>query len=204
MNDIATPVRERLLDAARDLVRRQGFAATSVDELCRAAGVTKGAFFHHFPTKEALGVAAAEHWATTTGGFFAAAPFHAHPDPLDRVLGYIDFRTEIIAGGIAEFTCLVGTLAQEVWDTSPAIAAACAASITGHAATLEADIAAAAARRGLAGIDAASLALHTQAVLQGGFVLSKATGDPALARASAAHLRRYVELLFQREGETTP
>ena len=98
---------------------------------------------------------------------------------------------------------LVGTLAQEVWETSPAIAAACASSITAHAATLEADIAAAAAARGISGLDPRGLALHTQAVLQGGFVLVKATGDPAHARDSAAHLRRYVELLFQR-GATPP
>ncbi|MBL9052404.1 MAG: helix-turn-helix transcriptional regulator, partial [Tabrizicola sp.] len=38
--------RARLIEAARSLVRHKGFAATSVDELCAAAGVTKGAFFH--------------------------------------------------------------------------------------------------------------------------------------------------------------
>ena len=46
------------------LVRRQGYAATSVDEICAAAGVSKGAFFHHFASKEALGIAAAEQWTT--------------------------------------------------------------------------------------------------------------------------------------------
>ena len=50
--------RERLLQAAFTLLRTRGFTATSVDDLCAAAGVTKGAFFHHFPSKEALGVAA--------------------------------------------------------------------------------------------------------------------------------------------------
>ena len=52
--------RIRLLEAARDVIRAKGFAATSVDDLCRAADVTKGAFFHHFGSKDALGVAAAE------------------------------------------------------------------------------------------------------------------------------------------------
>ena len=45
-------------------------------------------------------------------------------------------------------------------------------------------------------ITAASLAAHTQAVLQGGFILAKATGDPDLARESVDHLIRYVRQLF--------
>src|SRR3712207_535527 len=96
--------RSRLLQAARDVIRAQGFAATSVDDLCNAAGVTKGAFFHHFENKEALGVAAAVHWAETTAAFFANAPYHKHDDPLDRLLGYVEFRKAIIQGDLAAFT----------------------------------------------------------------------------------------------------
>ncbi len=190
--------RTRLLEAARDLIRQKGFTNTTVSDLCQAAGVTSGAFFHNFKSKEALGVAAAEYWAETTGEFFRTAPYHAHQDPLERVLGYIDFRKTIIDGDLAEFTCLVGTMTQEVYDTSPEIRDACAASILGHAATLEADIGAAMTNRGIqANWTPASLARHAQAVLQGAFILAKASGDPDLARESVDHLRRYVELLFQ-------
>ncbi|MEO1456882.1 MAG: TetR/AcrR family transcriptional regulator [Pseudomonadota bacterium] len=189
--------RTRLLQAAREVIRQKGFTATSVDDLCRAAGVTKGAYFHHFRSKEALGVAAAEFWAETTSAFFEAAPYHAPADPLDRVLAYVDFRRTIIDGDLAEFTCLVGTMAQEVFDTHPAIRDACAASILGHAATLEPDIAAAMAARGIeADWTPSSLARHTQAVLQGAFILAKATGDADAARESVDHLERYVRLLF--------
>ncbi len=191
--------RTRLLEAARDMIRARGFSATSVDEICRAAGVTKGAFFHHFPSKEALGVAAAQFWTETTGALFAAAPYHGPADPLDRVLAYIDFRSLLLDGDPAAFTCLAGTLVQETFGSSDPIRAACEASIFGHAATLEADIALAMAQHGVTGTSARSLALHTQAVLQGGFILAKAAGGPAIARESAAHLRRYFELLFNRE-----
>ncbi len=190
--------RTRLLEAARDVIRSQGFAATTVDDLCRAAGVTKGAFFHHFASKEALGVAAAAYWAETTTAFFRNAPYHDPEDPLDRVLAYIEFRKSIIEGDLSEFTCLVGTMVQEAYGSHPAIREACAASIFGHAATLEPDIAAAMKARGLkTDWTAASLAAHTQAVIQGAFILAKATGDSAVAKESVDHLKRYIELLFQ-------
>ena len=189
--------RTRLLEAARDGIRSRGFTATTVDDLCTAAGVSKGAFFHHFENKEALGVAAAAYWTDTTSAFFADAPYHHHDDPFDRLIGYVDFRRTIIEGDLAEFTCLVGTMTQEVYDSHPAIRDACAASIFGHAATLEPDIAAAMDDRGLtADWTPASLAAHTQAVLQGAFILAKATGDRAIARESVDHLKRYLLMLF--------
>ena len=196
-----TGTREKLLDAAVALVRQKGFAATSIDDLCRAAGVTKGAFFHHFTSKEALGVAAADHWSATTAGLFATAPYHAPAGPLDRVFAYLDFRRDLIDGDLADFTCLVGTMVQETHGSSRAIADACDASISAHAATLEADLTAAMTARGIAGVDAASLALHIQAVLQGAFILAKAKGGPAIAHDSVAHLKRYFEMLFGSKGE---
>lgn len=187
-------VRERLLAAAVRIIRQKGFAASSVDELCRAAGVTKGAFFHHFDSKEALGVAAADHWAMVTSELFAKAPYHAPEEPLDRLLAYIDFRAALIEGrAIEDFTCLAGTLAQEVHATSPAIRDAAGASILGHAQTLIPMIEAAKAKAGACEVDAMSLAIFTQAALQGGFILAKATGRPELALEAVAHLKRYVE-----------
>lgn len=191
--------RTRLLEAARAVIRAKGFAATSVDDLCRAAGVTKGAFFHHFDSKDALGVAAADFWSETTGAFFAAAPYHGHSDPLGRVLGYVDFRRSIIDGGVEEFTCLVGTMVQETYGSSPAIRDACCASILGHAETLVPDIEAAMRQYAITGVDwtAESLARHTQAVLQGAFILAKASGRADFALESVDHLKRYITLLFR-------
>src|SRR5690349_23444688 len=50
----AEATRRAVLDAARSLFGRKGYAQTSVDEIADAARVTKGAVYHHFPGKEAL------------------------------------------------------------------------------------------------------------------------------------------------------
>jgi len=191
--------REKLLEAAFSLIRAKGYTATTVDDLCAAAGVTKGAFFHHFKSKDDLGVAAAHHWSEVTDALFAAAPYHAHVDPLDRVLSYLDFRKALLQGEVREFTCLVGTMVQEAYDSHPAIRAACDASISAHASKLEGAIAEAIQVHGIgADWSAASLALHTQAVLQGAFILAKAKGGSQVAADSIGHLHRYIALLFNR------
>lgn len=197
--------RSRLLAAARDIIRLKGYHATTIDDLCRAAEVTKGAFFHHFGSKEELGVAAADFWSEESGAFFAQAPYHAPADPLDRILAYVAFRRSLIEGELFRFTCLVGTMVEEVYAECPAIRDACAASIFGHAATLTADIRAAMEVRGMADNGAAeSLARHTQTVIQGAFVLAKAGNDPALAREGLDHLDRYVRLLFNVPPSESP
>ena len=199
--------RDKLLEAAVKLVRTSGFAATSVDQLCAEAGVTKGAFFHHFASKEALGVAAAAYWSEVTGAFFAAAPYHDHADPLDRVLGYIDFRLSLIGGPVESFSCVAGTMVQEAFRTSAAIRMACHDSIMGNARALVDDLAAAMHRYGVTGTTPESLARHVQTVIQGAFILAKTQdqdGAADIAREALGHLRRYFELLFFKEPDPCP
>ena len=194
---VAHQSKTKLLDAALRVIRTRGYTGTTIDDICLAAGVTKGSFFHHFKGKEDLAISAANYWAETTDAFFEGAPYHAYSDPLDRVLGYIDFRKSILQGTLPEFTCLVGTMVQETFDTAPAIRDACERSISGHAATLAIDIAEAMKLHNIqADWTSESLALHTQAVLQGAFILAKAKGTAQIAADSVDHLRRYVEMLF--------
>jgi TetR/AcrR family transcriptional regulator, transcriptional repressor for nem operon len=191
--------KDKILRTALSRIRTHGYAATTVEDLCAGAGVTKGAFFHHFDSKEDLAVAAADYWSEVTGALFAEAPYHKLADPLDRVLGYIDFRKALLAGELPEFTCLAGTMVQETYESNPAIRDACARSISGHAATIERDIRAAIVKYGIKPAwTATSLALYTQAVLQGALILAKATGSAGVAADAVDHLRRYVELLFNR------
>jgi TetR/AcrR family transcriptional regulator, transcriptional repressor for nem operon len=194
----ASPARNRILDAALQVIRTKGYSATTIDDLCTAAGLTKGGFFHHFRGKEDLALAAAGHFAEMAAGLFAAAPYRALEDPLQRLLGYVDFRIAILRGTLPQFTCLLGTLVQETYETHPAIREACDRHISAHAAEVARDVALA---RDYYSPDAPwtaeSLALHTQAVIQGAFILAKAKHGPAVAVDCLGHLRRYIELLFE-------
>ncbi|MGA8945909.1 MAG: TetR/AcrR family transcriptional regulator, partial [Pseudolabrys sp.] len=113
--------RTRLLDTAMQVIRAKGYTASTVDDICEAAGLTKGAFFHHFKSKEDLAVAAAAHFSQMAERLFGDASYRRLADPLDRLFGYIDFRTAILAGPLPQFTCLLGTMVQEAYDTHPAI-----------------------------------------------------------------------------------
>lgn len=190
--------RARLIDAARSLVRQRGFAATSVDDLCAAAGVTKGAFFHHFASKEALGVALVEDWTVTTGAMFAAHPYNTLPDPLDRVFGYIDLRRELLGQPLLDFSCVAGTTVQETYESSPPIREAAERSIRSGFAHVQPHLEAALAAHPVPGVTAESLAQQFQIATQGGIILAKALNDAAPARAAFDHLERYLRLLFGR------
>jgi TetR/AcrR family transcriptional repressor of nem operon len=189
---------DRLLDAAVDVIRAKGYSATRVEDICAAAGLTKGAFFHHFASKEACAIAAAAHFAARADALFDAAPYRALPDPAARALGYIDFRKAILQGELPQFTCLLGTMVQEAYETHPAIRQACDRYISEHADRLVGDLAAAKALYAPhATWRPESLALYTQAVLQGAFILAKAKHGPEIAVECLDHLRRYVDGLLQ-------
>ena len=187
----------RLLDAALQVVRAKGYAATTVEDICVVAGVTKGSFFHHFKSKDELALAAVAYWNERTGSFFAAADYRHGLDPLDRLFGYIAFREAILVGEPADYTCLLGTLVQEIYATHPTIRAACDEGMSAHIAELTRDLEAAKARYAPAATwTPESVGYFIQAVLQGAFIFAKAKHTADVVRGSLDHLRRYLEHLF--------
>ncbi|MGA2795701.1 MAG: TetR/AcrR family transcriptional regulator [Roseiarcus sp.] len=189
--------RTKPLEAARDVIRAKGYTATTVDDICAAAGVTKGAFFHHFESKERLGVVAVERFEAMASTLFGSAPYSANPDPRERVLGYVDFRASMLRGDIAQYTCLMGATVQEVYATHPDLRAACDQGMSEHVAELTRDIEAA---KQLYAPDAPwsaqSVGYFMQSVLQGAFIFAKAKQSPQVAIESLGHLRRYLETIL--------
>jgi TetR/AcrR family transcriptional regulator, transcriptional repressor for nem operon len=188
---------DKLLDAAVHVIRSKGYSAARVEDICAEAGLTKGAFFHHFASKEACAVAAAARFAANADAMFDAAPYSLLPDPRDRVLGYVEFRKAILKGELPQFTCLLGTMVQEAYESHPAIRAACDRCISEHAERLGADIAEAKSRYAPhASWTPETAALFAQAVLQGAFVLAKAKHGPKVAADCLDHLTRYFDGLL--------
>ena len=188
----------KLLDAAVRVIRLEGYAATTVDDICLQAGVTKGSFFHHFKSKDELALAAIEHWDSVTGELFATAAFHGSSDPLQRLIGYLDLRTELLVGELADYSCLLGTLVQETYATHPHIRAACDRSMSSHIDELVRDVEAAKQRYAAdSAWSAQSVGYFIQATLQGSFIFAKAKQNPDVVRNNLDHLRRYLRVLFR-------
>jgi TetR/AcrR family transcriptional repressor of nem operon len=200
--DLQHESKTKFLDAALQVIRTKGYTATRIEDVCAVAGLTKGSFFHHFKSKEELALAAADHFAAMADRAFASGPYQLATDPLERLLGYVDFRIAILRGELPDFTCLLGTMLQEAYDTHPAIRAACDKHISAHASTLARDIDEAKKRYAPdAPWTPESLGLFMQTVIQGAFILAKAKQGPDVAAESLRHLRRYLETQFTPRGK---
>jgi TetR/AcrR family transcriptional repressor of nem operon len=189
--------RQKLLDAAQELMLAKGYTATSVDEVCESAGLTKGSFFHYFEGKEHLGRVLAERFFSARQQMFDSAPFRQKKDPLDRVFGYLDFLAEMSRTPQAVRGCLLGTFVQELSETHPSIRSVCADCFNSQANKLKQDLDEAKAKYAPnARWDSQSLAEHLIAVVQGAIILAKAKQDHKVFEQSLAHFRHYLTSLF--------
>jgi TetR/AcrR family transcriptional repressor of nem operon len=191
----ATDAREKLLKAGTELFRRCGYVATTVDEICARAGVTKGAFFHHFASKEALAETCLRQWNCQGAAMDEAAPFQALDDPLEKVLGCMDYYYSLFTNPKILKSCLAGTTVQEIAETHPALreaAQACFVNLENRFKALLDE----ACRSERKSLDTASLATFWLAAVQGSLLLAKASRDESVIRDSLGHVKEYIKTLF--------
>jgi TetR/AcrR family transcriptional repressor of nem operon len=189
--------RQKLLDAAEDLMLTKGYTATSVDEVCEAAGLTKGSFFHYFEGKEHLGRVLAERFYASWQQLSQSAPFRRKKDPLERVFGHVDFFIEASHAPTWK-GCLLGTFVQELSVTHPGIRSACAAYFDELADDLRQDLDEAKAKyTPRARWSTRGVAEHLIAVAQGAIILAKARQDRQAFEQSLVHYKEYLKRLFE-------
>lgn len=189
--------KEKILAAAVNLMLKQGFTATSVDEICEAAGVTKGSFFHYFDTKEELAKAALQSFSDSKMQKFESASYNTLPDPLDRLFGFVDFLISGIKNPLATPSCLIGNLTQELSQTHSEIRSVCNQSFSWHNQKIQNLIDdAVKAHPPKFKIDTTGIARYLTAVIQGSLILAKATQDNSLITENLRHFKRYLQTLF--------
>jgi TetR/AcrR family transcriptional regulator, transcriptional repressor for nem operon len=104
--------RERLLQAASREIYRWGFQSASLDTILAIAGVTKGALYYHFKSKEELGYTVVEEVIASNVRGKWVRPLQSGKDPIDALIGAvqrISVRPVDVRGG-----CQLNNLAQEM------------------------------------------------------------------------------------------
>jgi AcrR family transcriptional regulator len=168
---VATDTKDRFIDVSAELLRRQGYASTGVNQIVRAAKAPLGSLYHHFPGgKEELGAAAIRR----SGALYALlipAVFDPAPDLVGAVRLFFEGAAAHLEDSEYEDACPIATVALEVSSTSDTMREACAD-------VFESWIAAGLPRFTAAGLDEATsrrLVIGMIAGLEGAFVLARAT-----------------------------
>jgi TetR/AcrR family transcriptional regulator, transcriptional repressor for nem operon len=189
--------RERLLQAAFEEIYRRGFQAASLETILKQAGVTKGALYHHFPDKAALGHAVVddvitdfllERWLGVLG--------RQPGDPLTALQGMLKERLSEVSPEEVELGCPLNNLAQEMSPLDERFRRRVAATFgtwtEGFAKVLERGQAAGTVRTD---VSARKLAQFLVAAIEGSFGLAKASQSSAVLRSNLEVLSTLLDSL---------
>jgi TetR/AcrR family transcriptional regulator, transcriptional repressor for nem operon len=191
-NDSTT--RERLIEVARDLFWRQGYASTGIAEILSAAGAGSGSLYYFFPTKEDLLLAVLEWYKANLWKAVVDPVFERVSDPIERIFGILDgyrqglVQTRFIQG------CPVGNLALELANSHPGARQMIAENFTGWREAIEQCVRAAVGRLP-AGADPAQIALFVLTTMEGAVMLARAYHDIEPYDNAVTCLRDYFDRL---------
>jgi TetR/AcrR family transcriptional repressor of nem operon len=189
--------RQKLVAAARGLILEKGFTGTGLDQICAAAGVTKGAFFHHFKSKDDIGRAALENWSVFGMGLYGAAKAEPARYPLDHVHKFFDIMIGFLRHSESPVTCVVGMMSQELALANPALRDVCSQYLgdwTEFARQLLDEAKAMQAPK--VTFDSEEVAWFLQSLWQGSMLISKTRQEPLIAIRNLERARAHIDSLF--------
>ena len=108
------PTRRRLLEAGQEEVYLRGFQAASLGAILARAAVTKGAFFHYFPSKTAFGYALVDEVLAQMITAQWVTPLASSDDPLETISAEFERGIEVLAAPQPILGCPLNNLAQEM------------------------------------------------------------------------------------------
>lgn len=112
--------KERILDAAEELMLEKSFHSVGLNEILKAVKVPKGSFYHHFESKEQFGVELLKHYVADSTAYKSRLllPPNPEPDPLLRLITYLESNVARTVENEGKCPCLLVKLASEVADFS--------------------------------------------------------------------------------------
>lgn len=193
--------RERILDTAQELILQRGYAGMTLDNLLEKVGVTKGAFFYHFKSKDDLARALVQRFAESDSKIYEDTRTRAErlsSDPLQQMLVFIGLFEEMFAGLTEPYPgCLFASYVYELQQFDNGTRGVIQESFQKWRALLKEKFDAIVRRYPpRLPVDTASLADAFTVVLEGAFVTGKALNEPQVIADQLRHFRNYVELLF--------
>jgi TetR/AcrR family transcriptional repressor of nem operon len=194
--------REKILNAAQGLILDRGYVGMTVDHVLDKVGITKGAFFHHFKTKDDLARALLTRYAEHDERIYRETRERAEKlsdDPLQQVLLFVGLFQEMFDALTEPYPgCLFASYVYELQQFDEDTRALIGSSFTKWRELLKEKFEAVARKYPpRLEVDAASLADAFTVVLEGAFITSKAVNDPKVVSEQLRHFRNYVELLFR-------
>lgn len=196
--------RQRILDAATWLILREGFRAASIERVCAQAGVSKGAFFHHFADKEELGIATVEAWGAHGTSMYEKAWEDPAEDPLRQLDRMIDIMVGFTKDEHEPCVCVIGMVTQEHPAEHARLRLACSDQLnlwSGHVQHL---LEAAAARHPTRpGFDAPVIARFLNSLWQGSMLVAKGTAGGQVIRDNLELARTWIHDFFPESAPST-
>ncbi len=118
MGERINTTKQKLLAISKQLMMSKGYNATTVDEICKIAEVTKGAFFYYFKTKEELGVNVLNYYWHNRQQQFAEFNWVEEKEPLNQIQGFLDAVADVFMNDPDGYSCLAGSFTQELAETN--------------------------------------------------------------------------------------
>ena len=178
--------RERLVESGSELLHERGYTAVGVSELCEAAGVKKGSFYHFFPSKQDLAMAVIDDMADDWAHGFVAEAFDRNLPPLERFDYLIDAAyywqkaAKDLEGRMPG--CLFGNLALEVSTRDEVLRAKLNAVFQKASGRFHETLDEAVESGHIVPLDTEATAQAMLAFLEGVILLAKTRNDPEVVR----------------------
>jgi TetR/AcrR family transcriptional repressor of nem operon len=195
--------RRKLIEATMGLMLRRGFNATTVDEICAEAGVTKGSFFYHFENKDDVGQAVVKAWGEFGQSVYAEA-WKQPGEPLEEIHRLFDLM-EGLTRRPEPCVCLVGMLTQELSGEHPDFRASCAHELDIWSEMFRSRLLAAKQQlKPAINFDPAEVVWFLNSLWQGSMLVGKARQSAELIRTNLRLARNYVDSLFADSNRPVP